>query len=201
MSALVTEHFVLQSASSTTVAESSSRASLYMLSLSSALVALGFTAQTPEVFAPFAATVLPTVFLLGCFTIVRLVDTGVQNVDFLRSITRIRRYYSTLTPHAAAVFAPWTGSDETEQALSMLAVKPSRLTLFFTMASMAAVINGLVGGSCLALLVVAVLGRGAAVLGVGVGAVAAVTFTAAVYFYQLGRYRESADRAAAQAAG
>jgi hypothetical protein len=42
MSALTTEHFVLQSATSTSVSESASRASLYIMSLSSVLVAMGF---------------------------------------------------------------------------------------------------------------------------------------------------------------
>ena len=51
MTALVTEHFVLQSAASTTVSEAGVRASLYVFSLSSTLVALGFTAQSKVVFA------------------------------------------------------------------------------------------------------------------------------------------------------
>ena len=42
MSALVTEHFVLQSAASTTISEASARASLYVFSLSSALVAIPY---------------------------------------------------------------------------------------------------------------------------------------------------------------
>jgi hypothetical protein len=67
-SALTTEHFVLQSVSSTTVSESSSRASLYLMALSSSLVAIGFAAQAPGAFAPFVAAVLPAVFILGLFT-------------------------------------------------------------------------------------------------------------------------------------
>lgn len=89
MTALVTEHFVLQSAASTTVSEAGVRASLYVFSLSSALVAMGFTAQSPEVFGPFVATVIPAVFVLGWFTVVRLVDTTVENLRFLRAIARI----------------------------------------------------------------------------------------------------------------
>jgi len=42
MSALVTEHFVLQTAASATVTEAASRTSLYVFSLSSSLVAMGF---------------------------------------------------------------------------------------------------------------------------------------------------------------
>ena len=76
MSALITEHFVLQAAASATVSEAGARASLYVFSLSSSLVAMGFALPSREVFLPFAITVLPAVFLLGIFTVVRLVDTG-----------------------------------------------------------------------------------------------------------------------------
>ena len=42
LTALTTEHFTLQGARSQTVSESASRASLYLFSVSSTLVALGF---------------------------------------------------------------------------------------------------------------------------------------------------------------
>jgi hypothetical protein len=48
MSALVTEHFVLQSAASTTISEASARASLYVFSLSSALVAIAVDRDSPR---------------------------------------------------------------------------------------------------------------------------------------------------------
>src|SRR5207244_3627291 len=89
MSALVTEHFVLQSAASTTVSEAAGRAALYLSALSSSLVAMGFAASSAHAFAPLAATALPAVLLLGVFTAVRLVDTGVQNISYLVGISRI----------------------------------------------------------------------------------------------------------------
>src|SRR5256885_14575697 len=90
MSALVTEHFVLQTAASSTVTEAAARASLYVFSLSSSLVAMGFASQTREVFLPFAAAILPALFVLGIFTIIRLVDTGIENQQCLAGIARIR---------------------------------------------------------------------------------------------------------------
>lgn len=42
MSALVTEHFVLQGTSSSTISESGSRLSIYLSALSSGLVAIGY---------------------------------------------------------------------------------------------------------------------------------------------------------------
>ena len=46
MSAVTTEHFVLQTAANATLNEAASRASIYAFSLSSALVAMGFGSQS-----------------------------------------------------------------------------------------------------------------------------------------------------------
>src|SRR5687768_15991420 len=54
LSALTTEHFVLQSAVNGTIAEASARSTLYVMALSSTLVALGFTAEREDVFSVFA---------------------------------------------------------------------------------------------------------------------------------------------------
>jgi hypothetical protein len=199
MTALVTEHFVLQSAASTTVSEAGVRASLYVFSLSSALVAMGFTAQSPDVFSPFVATVIPAVFVLGWFTVVRLVDTTVENLRFLRAIARIRRYYRSLAPDGAAFFAPWeTTDDETAEALASIGAKPGRLTTFFTAASMVATINSLVGGAGIALLAWRVLGREETLPAILMGVAAAVVFLFAAIAYQRGRF--SAEAAASQQA-
>lgn len=69
ISALTTEHFVLQTAMNLSASDAESRASLYIFSLSSALVAMGFASRSQEVFVPFIATVLPALFLLGVFTV------------------------------------------------------------------------------------------------------------------------------------
>ncbi|MGH9031772.1 MAG: hypothetical protein ACRDZV_06540, partial [Acidimicrobiia bacterium] len=149
--ALGNEYFVLQSAASTTVSESGTRASLYAFSLSSALVAVGFVSQTERAFGPFLAVVLPTLFVLGVFTTVRLVDTGVQNVSYLRAMARIRRYWAELVPDAPAFFG--TGGDDLHAALASLAVSYGPVAELFTIASMIATVNSVVGGTGVALLV------------------------------------------------
>jgi hypothetical protein len=53
------------------VGESAARSSMYLFSVSSTLVALGFVSQVlagGEVFQLFALTLLPTLFFLGVFT-------------------------------------------------------------------------------------------------------------------------------------
>ena len=104
--ALGTEYFVLQSTASSTISESGSRVSIYLSSLASGLVALGFSSSSPKAFASLAFTVLPTVFVLGWFTIVRLIDTSVANVISLRRMELIRAYYAALTPAALPYFGP-----------------------------------------------------------------------------------------------
>lgn len=192
MSALITEHFVLQTAASTTVSEEGSRATLYVMALSSSLVAMGFTVQSSHAFVPFVSTVLPAVFLLGVFTIVRLVDTGLQNMQLRSGMARIRRYYRTLSPEAGLYILDWgAGEDETAEAVATLSVAHRRdwLIGFFTIASMVAAINSIVAGAGIALLTVGILGDDHVVLAVLLGALIALAHTGTFYAYQRRRYR------------
>ena len=85
LSALTTEHFVLQTANNSTYSEASARSTLYVMALSSSLVAIGFVAGSTDLLIPFAAIVLPVVFLLGVFTVVRLVETALDSTRAGRS--------------------------------------------------------------------------------------------------------------------
>jgi hypothetical protein len=197
MTALTTEHFVLQTAASTTVSEASARASLYLMTLSSALVALGFTADT-DAFVPLVSTVLPLVVVLGVFTTVRLVDTGVENVAMLASIAHIRSYYRTLSPDAPSYF-PARSDDEVDDALASMSTKREAVTSLFTMASMIAVTNSIVAAAGVAMLVIR---YGSRPLGFATGTVVAVVTLATFYWYQNRRYQVlHAARAARAASG
>jgi hypothetical protein len=145
MSALVTEHFVLQSAASATISESGSRVTIYLSSLSSGLVAMGFASSSRHALAALAFTVLPTVFVLGCFTIVRLIDTSVANVISLRRMERIRRYYASITPWGASYF------EADDSVAGDHGVRYSRWSFLFTMASMVTLVNAVLGGATITL--------------------------------------------------
>jgi hypothetical protein len=66
---------------------------------------MGFASRSLDVFVPFISIVLPGVFVLGVFTVIRLVDTALENMRYLAGIARIRGYYRTLSPEAAVYFA------------------------------------------------------------------------------------------------
>ena len=145
LSALTTEHFVLQTATGTTYTEASARSSLYVMALSSSLVAMGFLAGSPEAFIPFAATVLPTLFLLGLFTVVRLVETSLESMHCLAGIARIRGVYRSLGPEAARHFSAERG--RWPEANPPATRFGPALAFFGTTASMIAVINNVVAGA------------------------------------------------------
>ena len=149
-SALVTEHFVLQTAANATVTEAASRSSLYVFSLSSSLVAMGFASRSRELFLPFAVTLLSGVFLLGLFTIMRLVDTMLEYQRCLVGIARIRAYYRTLTPEAAVHFAAETGRWPEAKPPHWFGPVVGFLT---TAASIVSLLNSIVAGVAVALVV------------------------------------------------
>jgi hypothetical protein len=145
MSALVTEHFVLQGTSSSTISESGSRVSIYLSALSSGLVAIGFASTSHKALEALAFTVLPVVFVLGWFTVVRLTDTGVANIVSQRRMDLIRRYYAAIYPPAAVYFGPGDPGAGTH------GVRYGRWSFLFTMASMVIAVNSVVGGATVAL--------------------------------------------------
>jgi hypothetical protein len=190
MSALVTEHYVLQAAASATISEAAARASLYVYSLSSTLVAIGFVSRSPEIFRPFVASVLPAIFVLGLFTVVRLVDTGIENQQALWGIARIRSYYRTLTPEAAEYFSAESGRwPEGRPAPPLWA--GSFVAFLTTAASMIAFTNSIVAGVGVTLLLDSLLGSAWFALALSLGVAATTTIMTVFLAHQRWRYRGS----------
>ena len=187
LTALTTEHFVLQTAASSTISEAAARSSLYVFALSSSVVAMGFTSQSPDVFTPFVAAVVPAVFLLGVFTVVRLVDTVLENSQYLAGIARIRGYYRTLTPEAATYFAAETGRWPESAAAPALGLGPT-LAFLGTTASMIAFINSVVAGAGVALLVLALLGDDEVNIGLICGVIAVALLMLIFLIYERWRF-------------
>jgi hypothetical protein len=83
LTALGTEYFALQNARGQTASEMTGRAALYLATVSSTLIALGFTAGDRSAFVPFAAAVLPSLLILGEFTFIRLVAASIEDLRVL----------------------------------------------------------------------------------------------------------------------
>jgi hypothetical protein len=181
LTTLTTEHFTLQGARSQTVGESSARSSLYLISVSSTLVALGFIGQVSAVgdpFRVFALTALPTLYVLGLFTFVRLVQIVAEDFRYARAINRIRHRYLGLAGDDSRLLL-LSGHDDPAGVLANMGVRQTRWQPYFTMPTMIAVINSVVGGSAIAIAIAAILG---ASLGVAaaVGGLAAIVSLASL---------------------
>jgi hypothetical protein len=188
LTALTTEHFGLAGARSQAAAESASRSALFLGSLSSALVGLGLTAQVSSggtLFKVFALVALPTLFVLGVFTFVRLVELGIEDFLLGRAINRIRHYYLVHAGETARYYM-LSGNDDAVGVLGNMGIVPSPRQLYFTAAIAIAVVDAVVGGAAVALAVGIALDTSllvAAVTGVAVAAIA----VAAALRYQRAR--------------
>lgn len=186
LSALVTEHFVLQSARSTLTGEAGSRSSLFLAVLSSSLVAAGFLGSDPGRLAPFLFFAIPVVILLGGLTWARLVELNVEDLRYLSRIQTIRRHYTTLTPEAPDFFpdlrraASVPGAvPAVAEAFAYMGMRPGPRQLLFTGAATIAAVTSVVTGFAVALLVLWLGGAGA--LAVPLGAVVGLgTYLAAL---------------------
>ena len=175
LTALTTEHFGLAGARAQTSGESSARAALYISSVSSTLVALGFIGQISDVgdtFNVFALTALPTLYILGLFTFVRTVENGVEDMMLGRAINRIRNYYLDLAGAERRYFM-LSGHDDPTGVMQNMGVALERRQQFFTTGSMIAVINSVVGAAAVAI-AVGVLADAQLGICAGIGGIAAI---------------------------
>jgi hypothetical protein len=199
---LTTEHFTLQTARSSTVSETNGRATLYLGTLSSSIVALALVAQVSRAGAPFfgfAFVLLPLVFFLGVVTFARVLQSTGEWMVYSLSINRIRRFYTEITPESARYFIiqPTDDPGATLRGMSI----SSRWQRFLTMAGTIAVINSLVAAVFVGLAVGLLVDRGlradpAVVLAAssGVGLVVLVVSAALFFSYQDRRFAETDRR-------
>jgi len=160
LTVLTTEHFVLQTARGATISEANGRAAIYLGTLSSGLIALGFVAGDQRRFPAFVAVVLPAVLVLGLFTFVRMVATSVESVRYLIRVQRIRAWYRQLAPDGSWFADANPGGvdadDEAASALTTTGIRPGPLQMLYTAAAMVAAMNAIVLGTIVSLLLRAV---------------------------------------------
>jgi hypothetical protein len=193
LTALTTEQFNLQTARMGTIAEANGRSTLYLGTLSSAVIAIAFVGQANQLgdsFHLFALTVLPPVVLLGVFSFLRLVQTSIEDMVYAVGSFRIRQYFLGLDPAAVPFFPPTDSQGMTKlERIGVVATGP--LQLLLTAASMVACVNAIVGGVTVTLAVRSLLDAPMPVAAVS-GMIVAVTFALLLLAYQVRRFRRAA---------
>jgi hypothetical protein len=98
---VTTEHFTLQGARASTIAEATGRATMFLSAVSGGLVALGLIATAAGVstaFYAFALILLPTLVLVGLVTFNRVLQAGIEDFGYASRIARLRAYYFQCAP-------------------------------------------------------------------------------------------------------
>jgi hypothetical protein len=146
-----TEHFTLQGARASTIAESTGRATMFLASVSGGLVALGLIATASRVgtaFYAFGLVLLPTLTFVGWVTFERALQSGMEDLGYARRIDLIRSYYFDAAPE----LAPYLMSVPGPKRLRALGLGQGRWQAFRSVAAMVAVITAVLAGSAIGLL-------------------------------------------------
>lgn len=153
ISIMTTEHYNLQSGRAMTISDANGRASLFLGTVSTSLVALAFVGQISrsgaglgQAFYIFALVLFPTLVFLGVVTFERVLQSGVEDILYAHGITRIRHLYLEHAPEMDPYFILSSSDDETTIKAN-LAMHLSWLQIFLSTAGMIAVITSvLIGG-------------------------------------------------------
>jgi hypothetical protein len=157
---LTTEHFVLQTARTGTIQEAIGRANLFIASVSSAAVALGFVAQVTEMgeaFLFFALIILPSLYFIGIVSFVRSVQVAIEDMVHARGMARIRRYFVERSPGARS-YLMHSPHDDYRGTLDSFGLRLTGFQSFMTTAGMVNVISSVIAGVFVGLAIKAAIG-------------------------------------------
>ncbi|MFE9689419.1 hypothetical protein [Micromonospora sp. NPDC005806] len=147
LTALTTEHFVLQTSRSATITESVGRTTIFLSMLSASLIGLGFVSGTGHLLRPYLGAVLPTLVITGLLTFGRLVQNMVEHSLDLQRIQRIRAWYHRRFAADQDFFADAVAGGGGRAAIwAAVGERPRRRHLLFTTAALVGAVNGLLIG-------------------------------------------------------
>jgi hypothetical protein len=154
---LSTEHWSLLASRSLAWNESFSRASMFLTTLSGAIVALALVAQATEFGEGSLLTalvILPVVLFVGVATVIRMGDSNYHDAICVIGMNRIRHAYLELAPDLEPYFV--MGSHDDMRGVSMtMGMPPGHRSLLHVLAATPAVIS--VVSSVLAAVIVALV--------------------------------------------
>jgi hypothetical protein len=200
VSIMTTEHYNLQSGRAMTIADSNGRASLFLGTVSTSLVALAFVGgisrsgtNLGQAFYVFALVLFPSLFFLGLVTFERVLQSGTEDNVYARGINRIRHLYQECAPEMRPYFI-LSVHDDNAGVMGNSAMRPGWWQVFLATAGMIAVINSVLAGALVGLLLAALfnLALGAAV------AAGVAAFLASVLVHQRYQWKQWGRSSAAQ---
>jgi hypothetical protein len=187
---VTTEHFVLQGARASTIAESTGRANMFLAAVSGGLVALGLVATASSLgaaFFGFGLVLLPTLTFVGFVTFERTLQTSIEDTEYARRIHLLRGYYFEHEPEIAQYLLSSTPAER----LHMGRVPGDRWQGYRTVAGMVAVLTAVLAGSTAALAAILIFDHSLAAAVIS-GAVVAVPVVIAMIRHEDSTWQRAA---------
>jgi hypothetical protein len=162
---LSTEHWSLLSSRGLAWNESFTRASMFLSTLSGAMVALGLIGGIDhfgDAFVVFALVILPVVLFVGIATFIRMSAANYHDAIAVVGMNRIRGAYLEIAPDLEPYFVMGVHDDRSGVALTM-AVPPNTPQLLHLISATPFVINVLnsvVGGAIVAIVAARLVSAG-----------------------------------------
>jgi hypothetical protein len=190
---LATEHWSLLATRGMTWNEIFTRASMFLTTLSAAVVAIALVAQASDFgqeYRSFALLVLPVVLFLGIATFIRLTDSMAEEVTTVIGMNRLRHAYLEIAPDLEPYFVTGHHDDIGSLVRSIAGnaqIRPSRVIAGTPV--IVAVISSVIAGVIAALLANVATDRTAITTTTGV----LVGFAAAAIMVGVVPYRQITD--------
>jgi hypothetical protein len=187
---MTTEHYTLQTGRAMTISDANGRASLFLGTVSTSVVALALVGGlsrsgegVSQAFYIFGLVLLPSLTFLGLVTFARVLQSGIEDLLYARGINRIRHLYQEHAPQMRPYFV-LSAYDDDAGVMGNAAMRWGRggvWQIFLSTAGMIAVINSVIVGAFVSLLLSALL----AVLPLGVDlATGVAAFLLSVFLHQ-----------------
>ena len=151
---MTTEHSSLQAGRFMTVSEASGRSTLFIGTVSGALIAIAFTGQASQMgpaFFMFSLVLFPALVLMGLFTFERVLQAGIEDLIYARGINLLRHLYLQHAPQMQPYFI-LSAQDAGGHPLLKVGIHPSWWQIFLTTAGMIAFITSMLVGVFVGLL-------------------------------------------------
>jgi hypothetical protein len=187
---VTTEHFTLQGARSSTIAEATGRATMFLGAVSGGLVALGLIATAAGVrtaFYAFALILLPTLVFVGLATFNRVLESGIEDLGYASRIARLRGYYFQHAPELAGYLL----SVPPAERLRLQGIGGGRGQKFLTVAAMVGLVTAVLAGSAAGLMA-AVVSDHVLIAALIAGVLVAIAVFGALIHFQVSAWRRAA---------
>ena len=151
---MTAEHSSLQAGRFMTVSEASGRSTLFIGTVSGALIAIAFTGQASQMgpaFFMFSLVLFPAPVLMGRFTFERVLQAGIEALIYARGIHPRPHLYRLHAPQMQPYFI-LSAHDAGGHPSLNVGIHPSWWQIFLTTAGMIAFITSMLVGVCVGLL-------------------------------------------------